>query len=124
MRIEVRSCDGDETGVLRDELRAAERALQGRVTRVVAHQQVRGRVGETIHRATRLHPCADRARSPEVLDRGEEPWFLDLEDCGQRVAKNLTRSPARNRQGGSESGRKSFTDVRPIRCQPPGVGSG
>jgi hypothetical protein len=80
---------------------------------------------EAIHDASRRHPSRDRLRAAEVLHGREEAWFNDAQNGRQLFeAKNFTRSPARKRLGGSLSGKNSFTDVRPIRCQPPGVGSG
>jgi len=78
---------------------------------------------EAIHCARRRYAAGDGSGPAEVLDGRQQARLDDAEDRAH-AAKNLTRSPARNRQGGSESGRNSLTDVRPIRCQPPGVGSG
>jgi hypothetical protein len=80
---------------------------------------------EAIHRSPGRHAGGDGIRTSEVLDGREETGLEDTEHRRHRFeTKNFTRSPARNRHGGSRSGRNSFTEVRPIKCQPPGVGNG
>src|SRR5260370_28747506 len=103
--------------MLGDQLRAGEGALEGGIALRVAHQEGGGPVREAIHGASGLHPGADCIRAAEVLHGREESWLDYSQDgCQLLAAKNFTRSPARKRQGGSLSGRNSFTEVRPIRC--------
>src|SRR5207302_10024280 len=91
----------------------------------VASEDVLRRSRETVHGTARWHARCDRVRLLDVLDGGQEPLLEDADHLDQPLTeKNLTRSPARNSDGGSESGRNSLTEVRPMRCQPPGLGRG
>src|SRR5213082_266433 len=125
--LKVGACDRDQAWCLGDELSTVHRAFEGGVVRRVAGEKIRRPVSEPVHGAAWGDAGGDGSRATEVLDRGQEPRLDDPENGrhgARRAEKNFTRSPARNKHGGSESGRKSFTDDRPIRCHPPGTGRG
>ena len=123
--IEVGSGDRDQTGLQGDQGRPTHGAFERGGTFFVAREEVRGTVREPIHRAARRDAGRHRIRTSQVLHGREETRLADAQHLAHAgAAKNLTRSPARKRHGGSESGRKSLTEVRPMRCHPPGVASG
>ena len=122
---EVGSGDCNDARAVDCESGTEERALETRRGGVVADEEIGGRVGKSVHSASWWDAGRGGIRASEVLDGREETRRDDAKDVVQAcAAKNFTRSPTRNSDGGSESGRKSRTDVRPMRCQPPGLASG
>ena len=124
-RFEVGSADCNDARAVDCESGTEERALETRRGDVVADEEIGGRVGKSVHRASWWDAGRDGMQASEVLDGREETRRNDAQDVAHAsAAKNFTRSPTRNSDGGSESGRKSRTDVRPMRCHPPGLASG
>jgi hypothetical protein len=78
MWVEVGAGDRDKAWMLGDEARTAERAFQRCVSRIIANEEVCGRMRKSIHGAAGLDAGADRAWTPEILNRGEQTGLLDV----------------------------------------------
>src|SRR5207244_8618900 len=106
-------------GVLPEpEVGAACGALQQRGIRMIPHQSIGHRGGETIHRAARRYPVSLEANPATILHRGPAAW---PEDIDHETGTKRNRSPALKRAGGSAIGSKRRMSVRPIKFHPPGL---
>ena len=101
--------------------RARQRRLETRGALVVTGEQVRDAERERVHRARRRHPGRRVARTPEILDRGQQSGVGDAE---RHAGRNRTRSPGCRVAGGSRPASKSSSSVRPMSRHPPGVARG
>jgi hypothetical protein len=125
VRVEDGAGEGDDGVRGEGERRPEERHLETRRTFVVADEEVRRTQCHSIHRTRRRDTEASEPRTAEVLN-GRQRARLEHDDrapFAHRATKR-TRSPGESSAGGSRSGSKSRTSVRPISRQPPGVALG
>src|SRR5580692_150828 len=100
----------------------AQAPLESRGTRAVSHQHIADGKRPPIHRPTTGHAVRTMPGPPRVL-HGQVRWRRDDLDHPP-PGTNRTRSPAAKTAGGFRIGSNNPTDVRPMRCHPPGIAYG
>src|SRR5256885_1160771 len=110
----------DEPTVFAYEAEREADDLEGGRSERIPDERVGSAERERVHRPRRGDPIPQMREAARVLDRRAG---AAREDADHR-ARNRTRSPARISTGGSRSGSKQRTSVRPMSRQPPGESSG
>ncbi len=122
-RSEVAPHDGEHHVARGPKSRPEERDLQAGGASGVADERVREPERFVVERTRRRDPEGPPPRTPQVLDRREEPPLHDLERA-VRHPVNLTSSPGVKSVGGFRSGSKRAAAAAPRRFHPPGISAG